>query len=157
MNKRKFRNATIMITKIKLWCWRSAILLQNANKHWREIISEGKLLLFQCYWVFLVFFPIFILKIVALENAVKFRYSEKATKFWKKSSNFFDFTKECQIRSGHFFQNWPSQNIWTLIRIIVQKQFRLIMQRIEKVPPFWRKLICTYWFCTENDFIMHFF
>ena len=48
-------------------------------------------------------------------RAVKFGYSEKATKFEKNFHLKFDPTQQCQILSGRFFQIlWPSQNIRTL-------------------------------------------
>ena len=49
-------------------------------------------------------FPIFILKIVALENAGPRQTSKMAIKFWKKPSDYFDVTKECQTRFGHFLK-----------------------------------------------------
>ena len=54
-------------------------------------------------------------KYVTLIAMVKFRYSEKATRFEKIFHLKFDVTQQRQILSGRFFRIlWPSQNIQTL-------------------------------------------
>ena len=53
----------------------------------------------------------------SFSHVLKFRYSEKATKFEKNLPPFFEITYLVMSKqSGRFKKNWlPSQNIWTLL------------------------------------------
>ena len=50
------------------------------------------------------------------DAAVKFRYSEKVTKIWKKISHFVLTLLNKFSKGERFFKIlWPSHNIWTLL------------------------------------------
>ena len=47
-------------------------------------------------------------------HSIKFRYSEKNTKIWKKIFQHFWRNHITSTKLGDFFKNsWPSQNIWS--------------------------------------------
>ena len=64
---------------------------------------------------------------------VKFRYSEKATKFEKIFHIKFDITEQHQILRRRFFKIlWPSQNIRTLLNSLLFKYIYCARRLIKK-------------------------